>query len=103
MGLAIQDVKERLERDEYAHVYFLHDNLEVDGPTLYDHAFIILKTDQIWRLESYISQYNPRRVTWNDYQTDLIQLIEDPINVWEKIFGVRCVTIPYMGQISVGG
>lgn len=58
---------------------------------LFDHAFILVKKgDSILRLESYLGEYGPRYVPWNNYESDLRDLFKNPHLKWKEIFGVDC-------------
>lgn len=112
MELALIEINNRLQLDGYVRVSF---DIDVEDtqpkedvqpkdvaqsilslihkkpdPKLFDHSFIVLKTDGIWRLESYIDQYAPRAVRWDSYSDDLKELLINPVESWERIFGVRC-------------
>jgi hypothetical protein len=117
----IFDINSRLDKYNYARVSFMNNNIGAEKhditywiknkpePLLFDHSFIILKYNRtvsekksnIWRIESYIDQYGPRIVDWENYEHDILKLLSDPINAWKKIFGVKCDNIYNSDNIKV--
>ena len=65
-------------------------------PKLFDHSFMIVNCPEgIYRYESYIGEYKPRKILWNNYKEDLISCaklfsFDDLLSKWKDIFGVLC-------------
>ena len=72
---------------------------------LFDHSFVIVKTDKYLRFESYIDQYEPRKVIWNTWKKDLLELFTcsniEIIIKWEEIFNVKCDPIFDINNIEI--
>jgi hypothetical protein len=104
----LDELDKRLNINEYARVSFVLDQVENNTdatndnisttilnliknppkPNLFDHSFIITNTG--WRFESYINQYEPRKIHWKNYREDLKELFKNPLQKWEEIFEVKC-------------
>ena len=85
-------------------------------PKLYDHSFVLAKLNNNYiRLESYIFNYKPRQIIWNNYKEDLIKLLStnetieikdfiylgDIVEVWKNIFNVECDQISSLDKIKI--
>lgn len=102
MNKAIEEINIRLRENGYVRVSLTTmsiDNDKIDildylrskpKAKLFDHSFIIVNYHGIKRIESYINEYKPRIVSWESYQSDLINLMNDPLNEWKRIFEVEC-------------
>lgn len=122
LSSALDEIDSRLERDGYVRVSFddgrentveekstpeeiiqslIQIIKERPPPRLFDHSFLLLKTDDVWRFESYIDQYAPRAVVWNTYRSDLEELVKAPLESWERIFGVRCAPEHDLSKVKV--
>lgn len=117
----LDEIDARLDRDGYVRVSFddgredteeestpeeitqslLHIIKVRPPPKLFDHSFLLLKTDDVWRFESYIDQYAPRAVVWNTYHSDIENLVKTPLESWERIFGVRCAPDYDLSKVKV--
>lgn len=115
----LNELDKRLNVNEYARVCFILDDAESISdtindvftciikliknppkPNLFDHSFVITKNG--WRFESYIDQYEPRRVHWKNYRNDIRELFENPAQKWEEIFGVKCKPdYDYLSKIRI--
>jgi hypothetical protein len=112
-SLAIEEIEKRLDIHSYVRVSFCNlsnndssDNsystpdevrksiinciLDPPSPVLFDHSFIIVKYNGIWRLESYVGLYKPRAIQWDSYHQDLQTLFESPIKEWKRLFEADC-------------
>lgn len=81
----------------------------VDNPSkqkLFDHSFVIASksftqlndfdSKNIIRFESYLNNYAPRAVEWNNYEEDLVSILSDNKNTienWNSIFGVDAESV----------
>ena len=99
----INEIKHRLDKNEYVRISFTNysdDSSTMDifdylkcppTPKLFDHSFVLFKyNNKIWRIESYITQYTPRMITWDSYEVDMVNLIDHPLTEWKRIFDVEC-------------
>lgn len=110
---ALTLIRERLDKHEYVQVSFINDaNEKIEElesqcceeiinsfktylfqkppAELFDHAFVLVKLDSIIRFESYLGEYGPRTIPWNNYESDLKDLLKNPHTKWKDIFGVNC-------------
>ena len=104
------EIKQRLDLHDYVRISFHYDGsgeeisssptsvlrsiMEIrknpPAPLLFDHSFVLFRNKGIWRFESYLDQYAPRCIPWDNYEPDLIDLFKTPQAKWEEIFGVKC-------------
>jgi hypothetical protein len=118
---ALDEIDSRLDRDGYVRISFDDGREDTDeeltleeivrnrirmnkappSPKLFDHSFLLLKTDDVWRFESYINQYAPQAVVWNTYRNDLEELVKSPLESWERVFGVRCAPEHDLSKVKV--
>ena len=125
LSSALQEIDKRLGLDGYVRVSFDDGREEFESyetnqalpsnilksflnvlknppPTkLFDHSFLLVKSDDILRFESYIDQYGPRVVVWNDYRNDLEELVVRPSQLWERIFGVLCTSEYNLAKVTI--
>lgn len=103
--VSIYDDSEELTIEEHSTAEIIKSIANCIGrhpdPVLFDHSFILLKSDGYWRFESYIDQYAPRRVPWENYRIDLEDLFKDPLHKWEDIFGVKCTQRCNMSEVRL--
>lgn len=104
-------IRERLDKYEYVQVSFTNESEDIEEETpsceeivdsfktylfskppaeLFDHAFVLVKLDSIIRFKSYLGEYGPRTIPWNNYEADLRDLFMNPHSKWKEIFGVDC-------------
>jgi len=107
----IEDIQMRLLRDSYVRVSFMNNiihpslnNFNLQDllftilssdheqviPLLFDHSFVLIQRNGIYRIESYVNQYGPQISEWSSWKDDIIDLFQDPHTVWTKLFGVIC-------------
>jgi hypothetical protein len=96
----IEEIKRRLSEFEYVRISLTTDPVDdqkiplkdaiVNPPPaqLYDHSFLLVEADGFWRYESYLGHYPPRAVEWRNWEQELLELIRNPVEQWEKIFQV---------------
>lgn len=109
---SLNEIETRLKQKGYVRVSFMSAEksesmsmreaiFRKPAPRLFDHSFLMLQHKDVLRLESYIDQYAPRMVTWNEWRADLLKLVENPMQEWQRIFEVECIPCEQFTNVEI--